>query len=630
MTDSLPKASGWKPWNRDRWEEEFETHPAFRTQPIKEGEELPPLIEALQNLKYDPEENTAEELAEAYKCDGNENFRLKKYRWAVDNYTKALEIKCKNDILNAQLYANRATAQYYIGNYKKALKDAEESKKLKPDHLKALQRGAMCCFQMQEWADCLVWCHEGLNVAPGDKTLLDLKIKAEEEKKVAQRNKRKALVVEAKKKKKLEELKNALKIDCFMDHLNIMFDPKNHPDWDANHEYIAENLQMYFTHGKILVPFDKTKTLREILSQYRYTVHGLTPCFTITVRGSDFDQSFRDKHTMAMMDDAVQLENMEFVQSCPAQFRCRRCSGLDSSLQRARCGHGFCMRCVNMVRAARFQCPVDSRSVEKKELVVDKEIKDKILELDVYCLQKKRGCKKTLLLKELEDRNVVMFAALQEFFCYFLLISVQIVFYDHEEVCGKRPVVCPHCKAEVKREQLPSHENCCPMKPRSCLLSEAGCHFKGTAEELEEHSSDVQSHLKVIAESMIESRLNIKNLEIKIQETESENTKLKEQLQDLYPVLGTVKSLDRTVTLLLEKVKKLEIAEQTVEEMNETLTRLREYMQRVQPAVVQDHKSISPQGTKSPEAKSPPRGLFNPNTSFEDHKPKHAAPPTDL
>ncbi|XP_055940706.1 tetratricopeptide repeat protein 4-like [Argiope bruennichi] len=354
MTDSLPKASGWKPWNRDRWEEEFEIHPAFRTQPIKEGEELPPLIEALQNLKYDPEENTAEELAEAYKCDGNENFRLKKYRWAVDNYTKALEIKCKNDILNAQLYANRATAQYYIGNYKKALKDAEESKKLKPDHLKALQRGAMCCFQMQEWADCLVWCHEGLNVAPGDKTLLDLKIKAEEEKKVAQRNKRKALVVEAKKKKKLEELKNALKergirladediAQCkrpvhpalsdamvclnegklvwpviflypeygttdyikdfcedssFMDHLNIMFDPKNHPDWDANHEYIAENLQMYFTHGKILVPFDKTKTLREILSQYRYTVHGLTPCFTITVRGSDFDQSFRDKHTV--------------------------------------------------------------------------------------------------------------------------------------------------------------------------------------------------------------------------------------------------------------------------------------------------------------------------------------------
>ncbi|GIX92114.1 uncharacterized protein CEXT_535731 [Caerostris extrusa] len=159
------------------------------------------------------------------------------------------------------------------------------------------------------------------------------------------------------------------------------------------------------------------------------------------------------------------------------------------------------------------------------------------------------------------------------------------------------------------------------MKPRSCVLSEAGCQFKGTAEELESHSSDIQNHIQVIAESMAQYRLNIRNLELKVEESVSENIKLKEQLQDIYPVLGTVKNLDTT---------KLEIAEQTVEEMNETLIRLKEYMQRAQPAVVQDHKSKSPQGTKSPELKSPPRGLFNHNTSFEDHKPKHAAPPTDL
>lgn len=33
---------------------------------------------------------------------------------------------------------------------------------------------------------------------------------------------------------------------------------------------------------------------------------------------------------------------------------------------------------------------------------MDKEIRDNILGLSVYCLQKKRGCKRTLLLKELE------------------------------------------------------------------------------------------------------------------------------------------------------------------------------------------------------------------------------------
>ncbi|CAL1285843.1 unnamed protein product [Larinioides sclopetarius] len=354
MADSQPKSSGFEPWNPDRWEEEMETHPVFRTQPLKEGEELPPLIEALQNLKYDPEENTAEELAEAYKFDGNENFRRKKYRWAVDNYTKALEIKCKNDILNAQLYANRATANYYIGNYKKALRDSEESRKLKPDHSKALHRGALCCFQLQEWSDCIAWCDEGLNVSPDDKTLVELKNKAEEEKKIAQRNKRKALVLETKRKKELEEVKSAIQergiclaedniAECerpihpaltdamvhlsagrlvwpvifiypeygttdyikefsedsrFVDHLNIMFDPGNLPEWDTNHEYIAENLQLYFTRENLLVPFDKTKMLGEILTHNRYVVHGLTPCFAVTVRGSDFDRMFRERHTV--------------------------------------------------------------------------------------------------------------------------------------------------------------------------------------------------------------------------------------------------------------------------------------------------------------------------------------------
>ncbi|KAG8198457.1 hypothetical protein JTE90_022192 [Oedothorax gibbosus] len=365
----------------------------------------------------------------------------------------------------------------------------------------------------------------------------------------------------------------------------------------------------------------------------------------------------------AMCDtSSVQLEQVEFVQSCPMQFRCRRCSSLDSSLNRARCGHGFCARCVNMVRAARFQCPVDSRSVEKKELVVDKEIKDKILELAVFCLQKKRGCKRTLVLKELEAHlescgyvpvNCPCSCGLQvtkrelaqhlTLSCDRRLVSCDycqedVVFKDmddHNGVCGKRPVTCPHCKAEVKREQLTNHEVSCPMKPRSCPLVESGCSFKGTAEELENHSNDVQSHIQMIAESMAQYRYNIKNLELKVEESVMENLRLKEQLQDIYPVLGTVKTLDKTVSLLLEKVKKMEIAEQTVEEMNETLVRLKDYMQRVQPAVVQDHKSKSPQPqaskSPSPESKSPPpRGLFSHNTSFEENRTKHAAPPTDL
>lgn len=38
----------------------MEQHPFFMTKLPEEGEPLPPLLEAIQQLKYDPEENTKE------------------------------------------------------------------------------------------------------------------------------------------------------------------------------------------------------------------------------------------------------------------------------------------------------------------------------------------------------------------------------------------------------------------------------------------------------------------------------------------------------------------------------------------------------------------------------------------
>lgn len=36
----------------------MEKHPFFMTKPLNENEELPPLIQGLQQLKYDENENT--------------------------------------------------------------------------------------------------------------------------------------------------------------------------------------------------------------------------------------------------------------------------------------------------------------------------------------------------------------------------------------------------------------------------------------------------------------------------------------------------------------------------------------------------------------------------------------------
>ena len=55
--------------------------------------------------------------AEAYKDDGNHEFKKKRYDIAVDNYTEGIKCRCPDREMNAILYTNRAAAQYHRGNW---------------------------------------------------------------------------------------------------------------------------------------------------------------------------------------------------------------------------------------------------------------------------------------------------------------------------------------------------------------------------------------------------------------------------------------------------------------------------------------------------------------------------------
>ena len=71
-------------------------------------------LSALQQLKY--ETSTAEGRALAHKEEGNEHFKVKKYRLAVAEYSAGIKEKCSDVNLNAVLYSNRAAAQFHLGN----------------------------------------------------------------------------------------------------------------------------------------------------------------------------------------------------------------------------------------------------------------------------------------------------------------------------------------------------------------------------------------------------------------------------------------------------------------------------------------------------------------------------------
>ena len=91
-----------------------------------------PGLVALQELKYKEDTPKGEDQyhtpslkchlvilfigrALAYKEDGNELFKQKKYKNAVKVYSEGLKQQCSDQLLNAVLYCNRAAANYHLG-----------------------------------------------------------------------------------------------------------------------------------------------------------------------------------------------------------------------------------------------------------------------------------------------------------------------------------------------------------------------------------------------------------------------------------------------------------------------------------------------------------------------------------
>ncbi|XP_013862845.1 tetratricopeptide repeat protein 4 [Austrofundulus limnaeus] len=188
------------------WEEEFNKVPMFmKSAPEEIDPQTYPELACLQSMIHD-EDRSPEEQAKSLKNEGNAYFKEKNYKQAVVSYTAALKKKCGDLELNAVLLTNRAASHFYLGNMRSALNDAAAAKKLKPDHLKALIRGAQCSIELRNFAEAVQWCDEGLKIHPTDEKLRELRAAADKHKRAAERDSRKARA----KEKKLHGEKEAL------------------------------------------------------------------------------------------------------------------------------------------------------------------------------------------------------------------------------------------------------------------------------------------------------------------------------------------------------------------------------------------------------------------------------------
>ncbi|GMP90531.1 hypothetical protein CsSME_00041614 [Camellia sinensis var. sinensis] len=142
-------------------------------------------LQAIAALK----ESTAIELKEK----GNKYVKMgkKHYSDAIDCYTRAINQNVLSDSENSILFSNRAHVNLLMGNYRRALVDAEEAIKLCPTNIKALYRAVKASLSLNLLSEAKQYCEKGLQQSPDNEELrkLDRQIdsqKSEDERREAQ------------------------------------------------------------------------------------------------------------------------------------------------------------------------------------------------------------------------------------------------------------------------------------------------------------------------------------------------------------------------------------------------------------------------------------------------------------
>ncbi|XP_007050119.2 PREDICTED: tetratricopeptide repeat protein 4 homolog isoform X1 [Theobroma cacao] len=262
-------------------------------------------LEAISALK----ESAALELKEK----GNEFVKKgkKHYQEAIDCYSRAINQKVLNDQDTSVLFSNKAHVNLLLGNYRRAVTDAQDAIKLSPANVKAYYRAAKACLSLNLLSEAKSYCESGIGKDPSNEELkklakqIDLK-KMVQEQREAQVSKAlvqakdlvsaiegrslkigKAMYRELTGLRKPELDKNGIlhwpvlllyaevmssdfiedfcETEMFSAHLDIMFSESCPPlPWDKENHYTREAIELYYEAASG-VHLSKTKIIHHLL-----------------------------------------------------------------------------------------------------------------------------------------------------------------------------------------------------------------------------------------------------------------------------------------------------------------------------------------------------------------------------
>lgn len=98
----------------------------------------------------------------------------KHYSEAIEFYTKAINQGVLSDSETSILFSNRAHVNLLLGNYRRALTDAEEAIRLCPGNVKAVYRAAKASMSLELLDEAKSYCEKGIKNDPSNEDLKKL------------------------------------------------------------------------------------------------------------------------------------------------------------------------------------------------------------------------------------------------------------------------------------------------------------------------------------------------------------------------------------------------------------------------------------------------------------------------
>lgn len=281
-------------------------------------------LEALKSLAY---EGDPDEIATNFKNQGNECYKAKQYKTAVDYYTKGLDVDCGVDSVTTPLYLNRAACNLELKNYRACIEDCKNVLLLDEKNIKACYRSGKAFFSVERYEEAKQILGYGLTIDPENQSIkdtykevvdkeqriLDAKLRkerAEEEKRMKE-----IILVNAIKLRHISIIKSSRPVELLENAKIRLEDEKDHesqlifpamvfyPTTDE-FDYVAEISELSTPSEILEVVLDRPKEWFQDPKHENFTLKGLQ-CFMETVPGGLVKIGKKAAINTALMSDKV-------------------------------------------------------------------------------------------------------------------------------------------------------------------------------------------------------------------------------------------------------------------------------------------------------------------------------------